>query len=68
MKVRVEGTVKKTSSEDSDRYFDSRPYHGQIGSLSSRQSSVIPNREFLIEKEKHLQNQYPDTVKRPHWW
>ncbi|KAL7297849.1 hypothetical protein TKK_0008879 [Trichogramma kaykai] len=66
--VRIEGTVEKTSSEDSDNYFNSRPYHGQVGSLSSRQSTVIPNRDFLIEKEKELQKLYPDTVKRPDWW
>lgn len=69
MQIRVEGTVEKTSAEDSDQYFDSRPYHGQIGSLSSKQSTVIPNREFLIEKEKELQKQYPgEKVKRPDWW
>lgn len=60
--------MEKTSAEDSDAYFNSRPYHGQIGSISSRQSTVIPNREFLIEKENKLQKEFPDTVNRPDWW
>ncbi|XP_011495365.1 PREDICTED: pyridoxine-5'-phosphate oxidase [Ceratosolen solmsi marchali] len=66
--VRIEGTVTKTSIEDSDQYFNTRPYYSQIGSLSSKQSTVIPNREFLIIKEKELQKQFPNNVKRPDWW
>ncbi|KAJ8682823.1 hypothetical protein QAD02_018615 [Eretmocerus hayati] len=67
--VRIEGTVTKTSPEDSDEYFNSRPYYSQMGSLSSRQSTVIPNREFLIEREKELQKEWPgEKIKRPDWW
>ena len=38
--------------------------------MSSKQSNVIPNREYLIQKEKELLEQFPfkDTVKRPDWW
>ncbi|XP_058807651.1 pyridoxine/pyridoxamine 5'-phosphate oxidase isoform X2 [Phymastichus coffea] len=66
--VRIEGTVEKTSAIDSDEYFNSRPYYSQVGSISSRQSTVIPNREFLIEKEKKIQQEHPDIVERPKWW
>ncbi|XP_031787779.1 pyridoxine-5'-phosphate oxidase [Nasonia vitripennis] len=66
--VRIEGTIEKTSAEDSDNYFYSRPYHSQMGSVTSRQSTVIPSRDYLIEKEKELQKQYPDKVPRPDWW
>lgn len=43
--VRVEGTVKKLSEEESTCYFHSRPKSSQIGAVVSRQSSVIPDRE-----------------------
>ncbi|CAD1474522.1 unnamed protein product, partial [Heterotrigona itama] len=39
--VRIEGKAEKTSAEDSDCYFQSRPYSSQIGSSASKQSIVI---------------------------
>ncbi|OAD60249.1 Pyridoxine-5'-phosphate oxidase, partial [Eufriesea mexicana] len=67
--VRIEGKVQKTSSEDSDRYFQSRPYENQIGSIASNQSNVIASRQTLIVKERELIAQFPEgQVKRPNWW
>ncbi|XP_076765956.1 pyridoxine/pyridoxamine 5'-phosphate oxidase [Xylocopa sonorina] len=67
--VRIEGKVQKTSAEDSDSYFQSRPYSNQIGSAASRQSSVIASRQTLIVKERELIAQFPEgQVKRPDWW
>ena len=42
--VRIEGTVVKTSGEESDRYFYSRPLKSQIGAIASQQSTPIANR------------------------
>ncbi|KOC65534.1 Pyridoxine-5'-phosphate oxidase [Habropoda laboriosa] len=67
--VRIEGKVQKTSPEDSDRYFLSRPYSNQIGSMTSKQSSVIASRQTLIVKERELVAQFPEgQVKRPDTW
>ncbi|KZC07183.1 Pyridoxine-5'-phosphate oxidase [Dufourea novaeangliae] len=67
--VRVEGKVQKTSAEDSDRYFQSRPYSNQIGSMASKQSNVIASRQTLIVKERELMAQFPEgQVKRPECW
>lgn len=67
--VRVEGTVEKTSAEDSDSYFESRPYANQIGSTASKQSSVIASRQTLIVKERELIDKFPEgQIKRPHCW
>ncbi|XP_003703175.2 pyridoxine/pyridoxamine 5'-phosphate oxidase isoform X1 [Megachile rotundata] len=67
--VRVEGKVKKTSAEDSDQYFNSRPYPSQIGSMASKQSTVIASRQTLMVKERELTAQFPEgQVKRPEWW
>ncbi|XP_012166026.1 pyridoxine/pyridoxamine 5'-phosphate oxidase [Bombus terrestris] len=67
--VRIEGRAVKTSPEDSDDYFQTRPYASQIGSMSSKQSSVIASRETLIVKERELLAQFPEgQVKRPDCW
>ncbi|XP_015605078.1 pyridoxine-5'-phosphate oxidase isoform X2 [Cephus cinctus] len=67
--VRIEGTAERTSSTDSDCYFNSRPYPSQIGSMASKQSSVIAGRETLMVKEKELLEQFPEgSVKRPPNW
>lgn len=45
--VRIEGTVVKTSAEESDTYFYSRPVKSQIAAIASQQSARIANREQL---------------------
>jgi pyridoxamine 5'-phosphate oxidase len=45
--IRITGTIKKISTEDSGEYFHSRPLGSQVGAISSPQSKVIPNREYL---------------------
>ncbi|EFN78548.1 Pyridoxine-5'-phosphate oxidase [Harpegnathos saltator] len=69
--IRIEGIAKKTSPENSDSYFQSRPYESRIGAIASKQSRVIPSRDFLIEKETALLAEYEDgprPVKRPECW
>ncbi|RMB94823.1 hypothetical protein DUI87_28802 [Hirundo rustica rustica] len=67
--VRIEGSVKRLPEEESERYFQSRPKGSQIGALVSRQSSVIPDREFLRKKNAELEERYRDTtVPRPDYW
>ena len=45
--VRVEGRVERTSAEESDAYFKTRPLASRISTLASRQSSVIGSRDEL---------------------
>lgn len=47
--VRIEGSVKRLSEEESEQYFHSRPKGSQIGAVVSRQSTVIPDREVSGE-------------------
>ncbi len=42
--VRVEGPVERTSVEESDVYFQSRPAGSKLGAWASRQSEVIADR------------------------
>jgi len=45
--VRLEGTVERTSREESEAYFRTRPRGAQIGAWASRQSAAIAGREEL---------------------
>jgi pyridoxamine 5'-phosphate oxidase len=68
--VRIEGTIQKVSAADSDDYFHSRPRQSQIGAWVSNQSSVIPNREVLEEKNAMLKAKFKDVEvipRPPHW-
>lgn len=60
--VRIEGEVSKISKQESEKYFHSRPVGSQIGAHVSPQSKVIPNRAFLEEKQKELENQFKEKI------
>nr|CAD7576949.1 unnamed protein product [Timema californicum] len=69
--VRVEGRVEKLPEEESDSYFHSRPLESQIGSSVSAQSTPIPSRETLTQRELQLAAEYGDGKKelpRPSHW
>jgi pyridoxamine-phosphate oxidase len=50
--VRVQGTVRKVTDQESDEYFESRPEASRISAIVSPQSSEIIDREWLIERSK----------------
>lgn len=68
--VRIEGVVEKLTEEESTEYFHSRPLGSQIGACISHQSSVIPNRQVLIDKEKELTEKFAgyDKIPKPSFW
>jgi len=67
--VRIKGTVQKTSDEDSDEYFYSRPIGAQLASSISPQSEVVPNRDWLEAalKKAEERNKTTPLVRPPHW-
>jgi|ERR1035437_444317 pyridoxamine 5'-phosphate oxidase len=56
--VRISGSIVKTSKEESEKYFRSRPIESQLGAWASKQSSVIPNREHLIQNYEKYKRQF----------
>jgi len=67
--VRITGIVEKTSSEENDSYFQSRPTASQVGAIVSPQSQVIESRQWLDENYKKLTEQLKDTtIQRPGHW
>jgi pyridoxamine 5'-phosphate oxidase len=67
--VRVEGRIKKVSSEVSDEYFKSRPIDSQIGAHASPQSQPIEGRHIMTDKLEELKKLFSETpIIRPiHW-
>lgn len=67
--VRIEGDVKKAESEVSDAYFASRPRGSQLGAHVSPQSEVIPDREYLVQRQVELEAQFEGRdIPRPEDW
>jgi pyridoxamine 5'-phosphate oxidase len=67
--VRIEGVVTKTSEEESDAYFKTRPIQSQIGAWTSPQSEVIPNRSFLKERQQKVEERFQsESITRPEHW
>ena len=64
--VRVEGTVRRLSAEESDAYWATRPPRSRAAAAASRQSERIAGREELeAEFERLLPG---DAVPRPERW
>lgn len=67
--VRVEGSVVRTSAEESCEYFRTRPRESQIGAWASEQSEVISGREVLEQRAKELEEKYLDReIDCPEHW
>lgn len=67
--VRVRGQVTKTSSQQSDHYFASRPIESQLSAIASPQSQEIASRKTLDEAFNHLvaEHQKKAIVRPSHW-
>jgi pyridoxamine 5'-phosphate oxidase len=66
--VRVEGRVEKTSREESDAYFRTRPPGSRIGASISRQSSVIADRDELERAGREIAERFGDDPPLPDFW
>ncbi len=64
----INGTAEKTSREDSQVYFDSRPIESKIGAWTSNQSTVIASRKVLEERESELKLEFGEIVPLPPFW
>lgn len=66
--VRIEGRVGKTSGEESDAYYATRPLDSRIGAWASPQSQVIGSRTTLVANAAKFAAQYMLNPPRPPHW
>jgi pyridoxamine 5'-phosphate oxidase len=66
--VRIEGRVGKTSEDESDAYYRTRPLDSRIGAWASPQSEVIASRALLVTEAAKVAAKYLlDPPRPPHW-
>ncbi len=66
--VRIGGRVEKTSAEESDAYFATRPLDSRIGAWASPQSQVIASRTVLVVNAAKYGAQFLLKPPRPPHW
>ena len=67
--VRIEGTVERTTAEETAAYVRSRPRGSQLSALSSPQSRPIESRAFLEARVAELADRYADAeLPLPETW
>jgi pyridoxamine 5'-phosphate oxidase len=67
--VRITGRVTKTTREESEAYFHTRPVDSQLGAWASSQSTVIAGRDVLEARMRELMVQYEGgEVPLPPYW
>jgi len=67
--IRIEGKVEKTSREESQEYFHTRPFGAQLGAWASQQSQVIDGRRVLDARLEEMKQRFTEgqIPLPPHW-
>lgn len=67
--IRITGKIVKTSEEESDEYFYSRPIESQIAASLSKQSEIVQNRyRFISDFTLSVKDKKKKEIKRPSHW
>lgn len=66
--VRIEGRVERTTQEESDKYFHSRPLKSRLSAIASHQSAPIASRAALEQNYDAVARQYGEEPPRPDHW
>ena len=68
--IRIEGTVERLSSEQSQIYYDTRIRGSRIGAWASKQSAVLKDRQELEDRVKEVEKRFEgqDKLPVPEFW
>jgi pyridoxamine 5'-phosphate oxidase len=67
--IRIEGTVERLPTPESDQYFEQRPRGSQLGAWASAQSEPLASRETLEEAYRATEGRFAgQPVPRPPFW
>jgi pyridoxamine 5'-phosphate oxidase len=64
----VYGTVERTSREESEKYFKSRPIESRLSAWASNQSGVVESRGLLEKRVEELRAEFGDDIPLPDFW
>jgi len=66
--IRIEGKVEKLTTEESNKYFQSRPYTSRIGAWASKQSQQLKSRFTLLRAAAKYMVKFKNDVPLPEFW
>ncbi|MFA7617016.1 MAG: pyridoxamine 5'-phosphate oxidase [Weeksellaceae bacterium] len=67
--VIIKGIAEKTSQQQSEEYFNKRPFESRVGAMVSHQSSVIGLDADLLDETRKLEKEFEGKqVPRPDYW
>lgn len=67
--VIIKGVAEKTSQQQSEEYFNKRPFESRVGAMVSHQSSVIGLDADLLDETRKLEKEFEGKqVPRPDYW
>jgi pyridoxamine 5'-phosphate oxidase len=64
----VHGPVERTTHDESERYFRTRPRGARIGAWASAQSRPVASREALEDRYREMEERFPGDVPLPPTW
>ena len=67
--VRVEGSVSRVSTDQSDAYFATRSRDSQLGAWASDQSAPLPSRDEFEKRYEEMREKFEgaEVPRPPHW-
>ena len=68
--IRIAGTLEQVDEKTADDYYNSRAYESRIGAWASKQSTILKNRDELLEAIEDFKKKFKDEnkVPRPSYW
>jgi pyridoxamine 5'-phosphate oxidase len=65
----INGKAERTSKEESEAYFKSRPFESRVSAWASSQSSALSSRDVLEEKFSEIKERFKEgDVPLPPFW
>ena len=68
--IRIVGSLKLVDNKTADDYYNTRAYESRIGAWASKQSSILENRDELLNNLENFKRKFKDknNVPRPDHW
>jgi pyridoxamine 5'-phosphate oxidase len=66
--VRIDGTVEKVTSAESDAYYTTRPLGARHSAWASAQSEMVADRQVLERAMENARREHGDQPPRPPHW
>lgn len=67
--VKISGRAERVSTQESLKYFSSRPKGSQIGAWASQQSSHLSSRQMLLSQFDAMKNKFKNgAIPLPDFW